>query len=127
MNKTMFNKKLKEFGLNIRESDNPERLPIDFAVEDEDDNIAWVWGHNLDDVQVECNHALVAYGDGEGVGTCVICGDRCDWHYEYDDCSVEDHHWESKECVPHQWHKAETPGGFIGEYLKRLEVKNDKA
>ena len=127
MNKTMFNKKLKEFGLNIRESDNPERLPIDFAIEDEDDNIAWVWGHNLDDVQVECNHALVAYGNEDKQGECVICGDHCDWHYEHDDCSIEDQHWVSKECVPHQWYKAEKPGGFIGEYLKRLEVKNDKA
>lgn len=127
MNKTMFNKKLKEFGLNVRESDNPERLPIDFAIEDEDDNIAWVWGHNLDDVQVECNHALVAYGNEDEQGECVICGAHCDWHNEDDSGSVEDYHWDGKNPVPHQWYKAETPGGFIGEYLKRLEVKNDKA
>ena len=34
-------KELKEYGLTIRESDNPERQLIDFTIEDEEDNVAW--------------------------------------------------------------------------------------
>lgn len=33
---------LKQYDLKMRESDNPERLPIDFSIEDEADNVCWI-------------------------------------------------------------------------------------
>lgn len=104
--------------MKIRESDNPDRKPIDFSVEDENDNVAWVWGNTPDDIEIECDHAEVTYGDDDEEGECVICGARCEWHYEDDSGSVEDYHWEGKEKVPHHWTKANIPSGLIGKYIK---------
>lgn len=112
---------LKELGLNIRESDNPERLPIDFAIEDDQDNVAWVWGHDLNDVQVECNHAAVVFGKGDEQGECLICGAHCDWHWEDDSGNVEDYNWIGVSPVPHQWYTNNKPAGIIKEYLERRD------
>lgn len=116
--------KLKEHGLMVRESDNPDRDPIDFTIEDGNDNVCWVWGTTLDDVQVECDHAVVTYGkDDDEQGECVVCGAVCDWHWENDSGSVEDHHWEGKERIPHRWYRANVLSGLVGQHLKETQMK----
>lgn len=117
--------KLKEYGLNLRWSDDKEREPIDFSVEDEHDNVAWVWGSEpFNDVQVECNHptdhGCVVFGDDDEQGECVLCGAKCDWHYEDDSGNVEDYHWNGKSRCIDEWYYPKKIGGIIGEYLKEL-------
>lgn len=110
---------LEGYGLNIRESDNPERLLIDFSVEDEVDNVAWVWGNNVDDVDWECwhPHQCIDFGDGEEQGECLLCGSWCDYHYEEDDQG-------NKVPEPHEWYPRRDVGGLIGEYLEELREEN---
>lgn len=113
---------LKELGFKVRESDNPERSPIDFTIEDGKDNVAWVWGSGeivaVDnerydyDYEVECDHAIVDYGDDDEQGYCPICGKHCDWHYE----ESADDGYTIKERVPHCWHEGD--GGIIKQYVK---------
>ena len=112
---------LKENSLNLRESDNPDREPIDFCIEDEEDNVAWVWGKTPDNVSVECDHAVIEYGDEDEMGECLVCGALCDWHWEEDTGNVEGHHWEGKRQVPHQWYNPDKPSGVIGDYLNTLK------
>ena len=106
-------KKLKDMGLTYRESDVPDRMKVDFAIEDGNDNVCWCWGKSADDLEVECDHPVVEYDDDETVGECVLCGDTCDWHYEtnYDDG------YKASDRVPHAWHRAEKLGGILGRYF----------
>lgn len=111
--------KLKEYGLKVRWNDDPEREPIDFSVEDAEDNIAWVWGSEpWHDVQIECNHPheCVDFGDGEEQGECRICGALCDYHYEEDEDG-------NKVPEPHDWYHPKKIGGIVGDYLKELQAK----
>lgn len=103
---------LKEWGLEIRESEAPDRLPIDFSICDSEDNVAWVWGKNEDDLEWECTHPFVEYDDDESVGECPVCGATCDWHYE----TSADDGYVIKERVPHEWHNQY--GGIIKQYIK---------
>ena len=107
--------KLKEYGLEIWESDNPERQPIDFDISDKEDNVAWIWGDSLEDAEVECNHPYqcIEWGDDDEQGACLLCGATCDWHYEEDS---EGH----KEREPHDWYMARKASGLIGEYIEQF-------
>ena len=117
--------KLKEYGLKIRWSDNPDASPIDFSIEDGQDNVCWVWGDTPEDVEVECNHPgqCVAYSDDEPTGYCELCGATCDCHYEIDEGNVEDYYWSGRRLVPTAWTMPKQPGGVIGKYLKELKEK----
>lgn len=111
--------KFKEYGLNVRESDSPNRQRIDFSVEDEADNVAWVWGDSFSDVDWECNHPYecIEFGDErEDQGECLLCGCFCDWH------GVPDEHGNTYP-EPHEWYPRRDVGGLIGEYLKELQKR----
>ena len=119
---------LKKYGLKIRWSDNKNREPIDFSIEDDKDNIAWVWGSNpWDDVQVECNHpsdhGCVEFGDEDTQGECVLCGATCDWHYEEDNGNVGDYYWKGKTPCIDEWYYPKKIGGIVGRYLKKLQER----
>lgn len=103
---------LKELGLKIRESDNPERAPIDFTIEDGEDNVAWVWGDNQNSWECECSHPVVEYEDDDTTGQCPLCGQCCDWHYE----ESADDGYTIKERVPHYWYKGGY--GIIDKYIE---------
>lgn len=115
--------KLKEYGLKVRESDNPDREPIDFLIYDEDDNVCWVWGETPDNVDWECNHPIVEFDDDEPAGECLLCGSHCDCHYEADIGNVEDYAWSGRRLVPHEWHTGTQIGGLVREYLEELKGK----
>lgn len=100
---------LKEYGLEIRWADWQDHEPIDFDISDGNENVAWVWGKDEDDLEWECNHPFVEYDDDESVGECPVCGATCDWHWEDDG---EGH----KERVPHQWHYQY--GGIIKKIIE---------
>lgn len=113
---------LKKYGLTIRESDSPDRKPVDFTIEDGNDNVCWVWGDTPDNVKIECDHAVIDYGDDDDLrGRCLVCGAACDWHWEDDSGDVEDYHWEGKERVPHYWHEPINNRGIVKMYLRRLK------
>lgn len=108
---------LKELRLNVRWSDDPDREVIDFSIDDGKDNVAWVWGSEpFNDIQIECNHPEVEYGDDDERGECKICGATCDWHWEE---SADDGRL-TKERVPHDWYAPKHIGGIVGEYLEEL-------
>ena len=106
---------LADFGLKIHYSDAEDRERIDLSIEDDNDNVAWLWGATPYDVDWECNHPAVDYEDDEMQGECVLCGSYCDWHYVDDG---EGH----KHKEPHTWYPRKEAGGIIGEivdYYKR--------
>ena len=119
---------LKKYGLQIEWniSDDPDKEPIDFSIEDKHDNIAWVWGSEpFNDVQCECNHPYecTEFGDEDKQGECLLCGATCDWHYEDDSGNVEDYHWEGQTPCIDEWYKPKKIGGIIGKYLKELQAR----
>lgn len=116
---------LKKYGLEVWESDNPERQLIDFDISDEEDNVAWVWGDSLEDAEVECNHPYqcIEWGDEDEQGECVLCGATCDWHYEEDDGNVEDYCWKGKTPCIDEWYNPKKIGGIVGKYLKELQER----
>lgn len=107
---------LEELGLKVYESEAPDRQLVDFDVSDGEDNVAWVWGDRLDDVDWECDHPYqyINFGDGEEQCECTLCGSFGDYHYEEDD---EGH----KVPEPHEWYPRRNIGGLIGEYLKEIQ------
>lgn len=110
---------LKAYGLKFRESDDPNRCPIDFTIEDEEDNVAWIYGDKFL-TAVECDHVVepIFWDDGER-GECPICGALCDWHYEPDDEG-------NKVRTPHNWYIPEKPRGLIGQYIKETTIEKEK-
>ena len=113
--------KFKDLGLFVVWSDAKDRQPIDFSIADEDDNIAWVWGANPNDVDWECNHPyeFIEFGDDrEEQGECLLCGSYCDWHGVADENGYTT-------PEPHEWYPRRDVGGLIGEYLE--ELKNERA
>lgn len=126
--------KLKKYGLKVHwnESDNPDKEPIDFSIEDDEDNVAWVWGSEpFNDVQFECNHPYecTEFGDETEQGECLLCGATCDWHYEEE--WEDDGHDDEGNCVGHkvqepvitEWYHPKKIGGMIGDYLKELQER----
>lgn len=119
---------LEEYDLKVRYNDNPDAEPIDFEIYDDEDNVAWVWGsHPTEDIQVECNHPeqCVVFDDDEPTGYCELCGAKCECHYENDSGNIEDHYWNGRKLVPHEWEEPIEPGGIIGKYLKEMENNNE--
>lgn len=111
---------LKEYDLSVRENDSPDRLEIDFIIEDGEDNAAFVWGDTFDDIEWECNHPnqCIEFGDTrEEQGECLLCGSWCDWHEEPDENG-------NGYPEPHEWYPRRNVGGLIGKYLKELQGKN---
>lgn len=123
--------KLKEYGLHLRELDSPERLPIDFYIEDDEDNICWVWGADAGSVDIECNHPTecIEYGDDDEQGECKLCGAKCDWHWVHDvvdDGYDADGEYYAKEGEVREitdWYYPKKVGGIVGRYLKQLQEK----
>lgn len=110
---------LKEYGLAVRESDSPERDIVDFSIEDGEDDVATIWGNNVDDVDWECNHPYecIDFGnDIEEQGECLLCGSYCDWHRVPDENTPG-------YPEPHEWYPRRDVGGLIGEYLEELKGK----
>lgn len=112
-----FYKELKIYGLNIRHSDAPDRKKVDFTIEDKEDNVCWVWGDTPSDVEWECSHPVVKFGDVDELGECKVCGSHCEWHYEEDD---EGH----KVRTPHEWYSLPQPRGLLGQILEILKILN---
>lgn len=110
--------KLKEYGLNLRQSDSKNRDPIDFSIEDYEDNVAWAWGDRPDEAEVDCTHPYqcVEFGDDDEQGICALCGATCDWHWVDDGEGGRDRE-------PHEWYPPKKTGGLIGEYLKEEQAR----
>lgn len=109
---------LETYGLKIRESDSPDRENVDFDITDSEDNVAWVWGDRLSDVDWECNHPYecLEIDSEDEQGRCVLCGSFCDWHTEPDDQG-------NQVPEPHDWYPRSKVGGLIGKYLEELREK----
>ena len=116
-------KELESYGLHFRENDAKDRENIDFIIEDKYDNVAFVWGDRPDDVEWECSHPIVEFDDGEPVGECLLCGAKCDCHYEADVGNVEDYAWNGRGLVPHEWYPPKEVGGWIAKYLEDLKER----
>ena len=114
---------LNSYGLYLRENDAKDRENIDFVIEDKYDNVAFVWGDSPNNVEWECNHPVVEFNDDEPTGECMLCGAKCDCHYEPDVGNVEDYAWSGRELVPTEWTIPKKPGGIIGDYLKDLQKR----
>lgn len=115
-------KELKQYDLKIRYSEAEDREPIDFAIEDNNDNVCWVWGSEpWKDVQVECDHPYqcIDWGDDDEMGECELCGAQCHWHWEYD----YDDGYKAGDRIIHGWEKPDKIGGLVGKYLKELQKK----
>lgn len=116
--------KLKEYGLHIEWSEAEDREPIDFEIRDDHDELyATVWGSEpWNDVQIDCNHDIVEYGDDDEQGVCKLCGATCDWHWENDaEDNYPDNIKEIKVRVPHEIYFPKKIGGIVGDYLKKLQ------
>ena len=113
--------KLKELGLNVRWSDDPDREVIDFSIDDGKDNVAWVWGSEpFNDIQIECNHPEEAidyhYDTDHHQGRCEICGAWCDVGHQ---TSADDGYIINEPFVV-EWYQPNRIGGIVGEYLEEL-------
>lgn len=114
---------LEELELKLHHSDAEDALPIDFSIEDTEDNVCWVWGMTPDSVEFECDHPdhCIEYDDDETVGECLICGATCEWHRE----TSSDDGYAINERVPHHWEKSTNPGGIIKKILNEMEKENE--
>lgn len=104
---------LKKFGLRVRESDDPNRQLVDFTIEDDKDNVAWIWGDLYDDIDWECSHPYqcIEFGDLSNQCECLLCGAYGDWHHEEDDEG-------NKVPEAHEWYPRRYVGGLIKEYIE---------
>lgn len=110
-------KELEQYDLKMRHSESEDREPIDFSIEDDQDNVCWVWGSEpFKDVQVECDHPYqcIDWGDDDEMGECELCGAQCYWHWESDGEG-------GQERVIHGWEHPDKPFGIVGRYLKDLQ------
>lgn len=117
--------KLAEYGLKIRHSDDKDRELIDLSIEDGEDNVAWLWGSDpYHDIEWECNHPAIKYGDDDERGECVLCGSWCDWHWEKEVVNEGEDNDGNHYCqegdvrVPHEWYPRQTAGGILGEIIE---------
>lgn len=106
-------KKLEEYGLEFKESVDPNRQLVDFSIKEDEDEVFSCWGDRIDDVDWECQHPYqcVDFGDGEEQCECSLCGSFGDYHYEEDDEG-------NKVPEPHDWYPRRSVGGLVGEYLQ---------
>lgn len=114
-------RKLKQYNLEARHSDDPNGAVIDEIVYDDQDNVAWIWGDNPQDAEYECNHPdqCIDWGDDDECGECELCGATCFWNYSV---SADDG-YVIKERVPYEWDHPKEVGGVIGKYLADLQEK----
>lgn len=114
---------LADYGLKIRHSDAPDREPIDFSIEDGEDNVAWVWGMNPNDAEWECNHPYqcIDFGDDELQGECELCGSFCDWHYG------DDYDGHRGDPEPHTWYPRKSAGGILDHILNDYKKKQERS
>lgn len=95
--------------------------PIDFEIlGQKDDTYATVYGSEpFNDVEIECDHDYVEYGEDKDCGVCALCGAKCLWHWETfsDDGNI------IKDRVIDGWLKREKneTESIIGKELKRLQ------
>lgn len=114
--------RLKQYGLNVRESDNPDREPVDFTIEDGEDNVAWVYGKRYE-LNWECSHPVEPTWDGDE-GRCPVCGAECEWHWEkqvVDEGHDEEGNYTCKEAevrVVDGWEDPLKVRGLIYDYYK---------
>jgi len=116
--------KLKEYGLNVHWSEAEDREPIDFSIDDGNDNVAWVWGSEpFNDVQIECNHPEEAidyhYDEDHHQGRCEICGAWCDVGHQ---ASADDGYIINEPFVV-EWYQPNRIGGIVGDYIQELREK----
>lgn len=124
-------KDLEQYGLHIKYAEETEE-PIDFSIEDKEDNVAWVWGdsHNVD---FECWHPdqCVEFGDDDEQGRCSLCGSYCDWHWAKD--IVDEGHDDAgsyyarsgETRVVSEWYPRRNVGGMIAELLDAMNEGDD--
>ena len=112
---------LNSYGLYLRENDARDRENIDFIIEDKYDNVAFVWGDRPDNVEWECHHPVVEFDDDEPIGECMLCGAKCDCHYEADEGNVEDYAWSGRSLKPHEWYPLEKVGGIVKDILNEMK------
>ena len=63
---------------------------IDFDIYAGDIKVASIYGDDLTNLEIECDHLDPEFGDIEELGTCPVCGMRCHWHRESDpDCGYD--------------------------------------
>lgn len=127
--------KLEDYGLAIRHNDAPDRNLVDFSIDDGEDNVAWVWGSDYDDVDFECNHpdGCIEYDDDETVGECLLCGSYCDWHYENE--VVDEGHDEDGKYIcttadvrhPHNWYPRQKVGGMLGDIVAKMKASGERS
>lgn len=92
---------LEPLGLRISKDDTwGTKCPIEFVVEDDEQEYAWVWG-TPNDIEWECDHPSVIYGDKDERAECPICGSTCDWDDE----------------GPITWYKSKELGGVLKKCL----------
>lgn len=118
--------KLSEYDLKICLNEAPDSKPIDVVIYDDDEDVAFIYGNDPYNVEVECSHPsqCIEYDDDEPVGWCALCGASCDTHYEADEGNVEDYAWSGRRQVPTSWTTPKEPGGIIGEYIKDLQKRS---
>lgn len=132
----MISEELKKLGLTMYHkehhgnSDDPDDYePIDFTIDDGEDNVAWVWGSEpWHDIQVECNHpeGAIDWGDDDECGECLLCGAQCTWHWEegeeYEGVDEDGDIVSSKygDRIIDEWHDTGNRG-LIGKYIDYLK------
>lgn len=108
-----FEDRLKEYELTIKQSESPDRKPIDFSIEDGRDGVCWVWGDSPDDVEIECDHPYqsIDWEDDDKMGECMLCGAQCSWRWESDGEG-------GMERNIYQWHRPDKTSGLVKKYLE---------
>ena len=108
-------------------SDPDDYMAIDFDIYEDGDKIASVWGSTKKDVDWDCDHAEILWGDDDEKGECLICGALCDWHWEedvVDEGHDDDGNYTCQTAnirVPHDFYWAKTPSAYIKYILDKYE------
>lgn len=113
--------------LRVEHSEAEDREPIDFDIRDggTDERYATVWGSNpFNDIEADCEHPahMIEYGDDDEVGTCLLCGNTCSWHWETDEGNVGDSYWSGQYREPDEW-SGNCQGGIIGKLIEEIKEK----
>lgn len=126
---------LTQYGLSIRHIDDGERMLVDFAIEDGEDNVAWVWGNSYDDVDWECNHPdeCLEFGGDDEYGTCALCGSLCGWNWA--DEWLDEGHDERGDCIGktiqvrkvYEWFGRKSLGGILGNIVKEMKADEERS
>lgn len=115
-------------GIRFEESEAPDRETVDFDVRDSetDERYATVWGSGeivaVDDeryepdIEIDCDHPFIEWGDDDERGVCEICGATCDWHWVKDVSDMGEYTRVVDDREITEWHCAY--GGAIKEYME---------